>query len=258
MTTGKKTEHLFSKISHPELEMADDLLAYEFQKTTERTNLSTKNITDSRCKELLKTPLWPEGIASPLETSSVELFSELNSGKHRLWSFWEDWYHRILKGSFTDWDLATEVAKIPDDVWDKGAEAVANEIRGIERRLKTAVGPQLKKIKNNKWDREGDEAIAAEPFSFAVSQVELALSSALGAQMNNGMTETSPETILIRGACGQYREQHSVVATSFWNACMSLSRNIGDLYPDSAALIVLKNTLYTSVEEMCEWFFDGD
>ena len=197
-------------------------------------------------------PLW-QGVEVP---SSIALnhqdFLDLLDQNRATWGFWRDWYLAMWEGRFTDWNLAIEVSKIPDDVWEEGAEAVAIEIRAIERRLKTAVGPQLRKTQNNKWDREDDETIAQEPFAFAVAQVEVALASALGTQMNNGLTETSPETLLIRGACGQYREQHSVVATSFWNACMSLQRNIGDLYPDSAALIVLKNTLYTSVEEMCE------
>ena len=33
---------------------------------------------------------------------------------------------------FTDWNLAIEVAKIPNDVWEEGAEAVADAIHEIK------------------------------------------------------------------------------------------------------------------------------
>ena len=37
----------------------------------------------------------------------------------------------MWEGRFTDWDLAVEVAEIPNDVWEAGAEAVAAEIERI-------------------------------------------------------------------------------------------------------------------------------
>jgi outer membrane murein-binding lipoprotein Lpp len=48
------------------------------------------------------------------------------------WRFWHDWYLAMWEGRFTDWDLAVEVAKIPEGVWEEGAEAVADAIREIE------------------------------------------------------------------------------------------------------------------------------
>jgi hypothetical protein len=54
------------------------------------------------------------------------------------WGFWHDWYLAMWEGRFTDWDLAIEVAKIPDDVWEQGAEAVAAAIREIKARLGVA------------------------------------------------------------------------------------------------------------------------
>ena len=78
------------------------------------------------------------------------------------------------------------------------------------------------------------------------------LAAALSADKGNGLKEDSAETFMIRTALDQHRGQASIIASSFWNACMSLNRQIGEIYPEDSALIALKNTLYTSVEEICE------
>lgn len=73
-------------------------------------------------------PLW-QGVEVP---SSIALnhqdFLDLLDQNRATWGFWHDWYLAMWEGRFTDWDLAIEVAKIPDDVWEQGAEAVASEI----------------------------------------------------------------------------------------------------------------------------------
>ena len=40
----------------------------------------------------------------------------------------------MWEGRFTDWDLAHEVAKIDNSIWEVGAEAVATEIAKIKAR----------------------------------------------------------------------------------------------------------------------------
>jgi hypothetical protein len=50
------------------------------------------------------------------------------------WDFWHDWYLAMWEGRFTDWDLAIEVAQIPDDVWKDGVQAVAVEIEKLRAR----------------------------------------------------------------------------------------------------------------------------
>jgi hypothetical protein len=168
------------------------------------------------------------------------------------WRFFHDWYLAMWDGMWRDWDLAIEVAKIANDVWNAGLEAVGAEIKRIEARLKTNIGPRLRKNPDNKWEIEPDVVIEQEPIEFAIAQVEVTLTAVLSGNANNGLTETSDETLLIRSACSLHRDNPSVVATSFWNACMSLQRNIGDIYPKDASLLALKNVLYTSVEELCE------
>jgi hypothetical protein len=195
-------------------------------------------------------PVW-RGIDVPpnLQDAHVDFVRFLSTDPK--WEFWHDWYLAMWDGTFDEWDLAYEVIKIEDAAWKAGAEAVASKICRIQTCLKTQVGPSLRKNDNSKWEIEPDVEIDQEPLSFAIAQVEVTLAAALTGNANNGLTDTSHETVLIRGACNSYREMPSVVATSFWNACMSLERNIGDVYPEDPALLVLKNVLYTSVEELC-------
>lgn len=51
---------------------------------------------------------------------------------------WEGW--------FTDWDLATEVAKIPDDVWEQGVGAVAERIETIKAERIAKALPQAEEL----------------------------------------------------------------------------------------------------------------
>ena len=206
---------------------------------------------NSRFVDLYHHKIWygadaPESIQSAHRTFLAYLAENPN------WQFFHDWYLAMWEGKWTDWDFATEVAKIADDVWDAGLEAVAAEIERIERRLKTQITPRLLRNSDGKWEIESDVEIAEEPIEFAIAQVEVTLVAALSGNANNGLIETSSETILIRSACSDYRDKPSVVAVSFWNACMSLQRNIGDVYPEDASLLALQNVLYTSVEELCD------
>jgi hypothetical protein len=85
---------------------------------------------------LMQRPIWgsvpvPEAVAS-----SHDDFVEF-LGSDPDWAFWRRWYAQMWDGAFRDWDLAIEVAKISDEVWEgKDALAkVAEAIRGIEARL---------------------------------------------------------------------------------------------------------------------------
>ena len=52
----------------------------------------------------------------------------------------------MWEGRFENWDLAFEVIKIGDDVWKKGAEAVADEIAWIEAELFFQNSPQVEDV----------------------------------------------------------------------------------------------------------------
>jgi hypothetical protein len=48
------------------------------------------------------------------------------------WTFWARWYAAAMAGDPLPWDLQEQIALIPNDIWDAGPEAVAEEIARIE------------------------------------------------------------------------------------------------------------------------------
>ena len=79
-------------------------------------------------------PLWEGADVPPvIQDAHQRLLDRLDQDR-ATWGFWHDWYLAMWEGTFRDWDLATEVAKIPEDVWERGAEAVAGAIKIIGRR----------------------------------------------------------------------------------------------------------------------------
>ena len=54
------------------------------------------------------------------------------------WRFFHDWYLAMWNGTFEDWDLAHEVARIDDAIWGQGLGKVAEAIKDIEKRRDAA------------------------------------------------------------------------------------------------------------------------
>ncbi|WP_299602170.1 hypothetical protein [uncultured Tateyamaria sp.] len=97
--------------------------------------------------ELLETPVWTDAELPPvLATNHMAFLSFLN--EHQDWAFWLSWYSQMWDGTFRDWDLATKVALIPNEVWE-GEDAVAKvaeAIREIEARLLIDRLPQVEEV----------------------------------------------------------------------------------------------------------------
>lgn len=77
-------------------------------------------------------PLWSGADVPPVIQDAHERFLDRLNQDRAIWGFWHDWYLAMWEGTFRDWDLATEVAKIPEDVWEEGPEEVALAIRNLE------------------------------------------------------------------------------------------------------------------------------
>lgn len=201
-------------------------------------------------------PLWPDNTAPGNVLESHRDFLSILNNKSGPWLWWRDWYLGIWNGTPTDWDFALEVAKLDWDapkgesVWDTGPGAVAERIEELRRLRATDLTPRLVQ-REGAWDVEV-ESVPDEPLEFAVGQVELALSSALKLCSPNLFNESSDEAVMISEALESYRNNHSLLAVRFYEACMSFNKRIGAEYPeDDAHLVGLQNALYTSVEEMC-------
>ncbi|MEP4197924.1 MAG: hypothetical protein ABJL99_20045 [Aliishimia sp.] len=153
------------------------------------------------------------------------------------WRFWRDWYEAILKDEPLDWALSFRIAtELTVDDWEKGgddwlisARHVARRIAHIRIEFATSIGPEMVLQNDGLYGFAKDADIGVEPLAYASSSVKSALDAALIGGSANGLSETSSETVLIRSALNEYQDSPSMVATNFWNACMSLNKNIGDI-----------------------------
>jgi len=196
--------------------------------------------------------LWPaepmpEGLDAPL--ARLTAFWEAEPAT---WGFWRDWYQGMLDGRPMDWALQTRIALIPDEDWQKGPAHVAGIIRTLRVNRQTEVAPPLVRDEDAGVFRVASEnEVSDGTLSFARDRIALALENAL-ARGANGLTEEAYETITIRTALERHPDNASILATSFYDACLSLQKNIGDSYPEDTSLINLKNALYATSEEICE------
>lgn len=95
--------------------------------------------------ELLKARLWgrtepPVSIQANHE-SCIQTFSS-----DPAWAFWLRFYNGVWQGTFSSWDLALQVALIPDGFWNDDDDGpalakVAREIERIEEELRQAQPP---------------------------------------------------------------------------------------------------------------------
>ncbi len=83
--------------------------------------------------DCLSLPLWPDG--NPLEDSWKKVRADW-SWASSPYSFWLRWYHGLLTGTPMMPDLLYRIGLIPNDIWDAGAEAVAEEIARIEEQFR--------------------------------------------------------------------------------------------------------------------------
>ena len=80
-------------------------------------------------EQLLLTPLWH----GETEPQWAQLGNNLLDTP--AFAFWREWYQGFVDGSPMDWDLQYQVALIPDEDWEKGAEHIARLIEEIRARL---------------------------------------------------------------------------------------------------------------------------
>ncbi|WP_299415695.1 hypothetical protein [uncultured Sulfitobacter sp.] len=205
------------------------------------------------------TPLWADELSVP---NKPEYWSLNNQPKDlaiinyfreqpAIWQFWEDWYSGYLTGNPMDSRQLEAVAKIPDNVWDKGADAVAVEIKRIEARFRTAIAtPLIRGSEDSSFRLDFEAALPAETLDFIKERVGGALASALEAGGNNGFDETCYEAIAIEKALAS--KNPSAVAGLLADASFSFQSSIGTQYPQDGGLIALRASAFVGSEEICD------
>ena len=133
------------------------------------------------------------------------------------------------------------------------AEEVANRISWAEAAHRTAVAPPLVRDEASGLFRIGPDIVAPpETLEYVRSRVQLALHSAIHSSSSNGFTSEAYEAVVITLTLDRHPNDPSILATSFFDACLALQANVGSRYPEEPALLNLKNALYAAAEELCE------
>jgi len=121
-------------------------------------------------------------------------FNVLRSGGP--WTFWAEWYDRAMAGDPLPWDLQEQIALIPDEIWEAGPEAVAEEIKRIQLEYVARALPQASGIR---FDEEAavfrkvvPEVARPQLLGATLAQVEGALEDVL-ADPSNGLHVRSRE-----------------------------------------------------------------
>lgn len=97
---------------------------------------------------LLEQPLWSKAPPDVV----TRLRDELNDWLSRApgFAFWSRWYAAMEAGQPMDWDLQTEIALIPNEIWKAGPEVVAAEIARIQFKYRTNVSPPTGSRRNRR------------------------------------------------------------------------------------------------------------
>lgn len=98
-------------------------------------------------------PLWRLRLENNAASRVLSLVT-FYSARPSVWDFWKRWYNGLLDGQPLDWDLQREVALIPDDDWDKGAEHIARLIAEIEARF--ALKARIRELEDELARASGD------------------------------------------------------------------------------------------------------
>lgn len=193
------------------------------------------------------TPIWPAGtIPQSIQERHESLLAFFN--EHRsTWGFWQDWYLAMWEGRWTNWDLAHDVAKIPDDVWEEGAEAVAIQIEKIRAAQLRDRLPQAEVVA---FDAE-TLTFSARPIAMqkpdligaTLQQVEDSLEDVL-ASPSNGLSNTSREVRVIERTLRKYGNNPQQIEMGFVSAHAGLTRQlIVEELPASEENLALRSAL---------------
>ncbi len=159
------------------------------------------------------------------------------------WTFWRRWYLSMWDGTWTDWDLAHEVAKIENDVWE-GEDAlakVAARIREIEANLLQARAPQAEQVlfdqTTQKFTVEPIDVAKPDLLGATLIQLEDALEDVL-ASASNGLQETAREVRVVRRVIEKHGNNPQQIEMGCVSAHAGLTRQIaaGELPPSEENL----------------------
>lgn len=210
-------------------------------------------------RDMRSAPLWRTRSEVPEALSAKRDLFHTFIAHDDDWSFWRHWYSQMWDGTFRNWDLAIEVAKIPDEVWE-GEDAlakVAAEIREIGARRNA----EKARINETLVLNETSQRYIARPIETSnsdrlqrhLSRVEDALDDILALGGGNGLTANTVEYRVIKRLVQKYPDDPERVAFDLTDVNKSISRQItvGE-YADDEPLKLLQAASTACIAFVCE------
>lgn len=185
-------------------------------------------------------------VVSEQRTGREDILEDLGA-----FAFWRRWYEGFVAGAPLDWDLQRRVALIPHEVWDAGADAVAEAIAEIEAKWLAEKAPLAETVEINPETglfRAVPVPVQNLPLiSTLVSRVRDALEDAV--QGHNGLNDRSGVVRLLSRTCTRYGNDPQRVEMDFTDAAISLNRQMYDSFdlPESEDNLLLLNAVEEGV-----------
>lgn len=213
---------------------------------------SSKDSQNLRISDFAE-PVWLDIPVPPQIAANHRNFIEFLTANRNTWGFWHDWYLAMWEGRFTDWDLAIEVAKIPDDVWERGAEAVAAEIAEISDKHLSEKLPQAEVIFETESGEYDVKTAIADPSKLTksvLSRAGFAYNMALESNACDLNTMSMPAKLL-RHVFENCKDDPNAIEQFFRQASDIIKRKIEEgQYGLDDELEVLTRTLDESALQM--------
>gem|GEM_PF-4689872 len=210
-------------------------------------DIADHQLTDS------SSPLWHYESSKDDGPRNHHIFLSRLDADRSTWGFWHDWYLAMWEGRFTDWDLAIEVAKIPNDVWEQGAEAVALEIAKLKDKHLSEKLPQIEIIFETETGEYDVRASVADPSTLVESvlaRVSFAFQTALESNACDLNAMSLPAKIL-RQVFENCRDDPNAIEQFFRQASEMIKRKIAEgQFADDDELELLTATLDESALQM--------
>ncbi len=177
----------------------------------------------------------PDALHEVIATASDGMVDVLASGG--AWRFWAKWYAGAMAGEPLPWGLQKAVALIPEEIWDAGPEAVAEEIARVEDEFWAQALPQaetLVVVADGRFDVRPDPTPDDQRTEKMLGQVEFALDLAL--RTNSGFNEMCVAFKYLRYTLDDCRDDPNAMEQHFRQARDILRRKLreGEYDPDDA------------------------
>lgn len=191
--------------------------------------ITTLGETDNLTLKLYSEPVWNNvTVPKKIAANHIALLNWLK--QEPKWQFWHEWYLAMWEGKFQNWGLAFELIKIPDEIWERGAEAVATEIERIQAKHFTIQHPLAETIQlnpeTNRFYTTPTPVRNAPLIGALLSRVQDSIEDAtLG---KNGLNEQSREVRVLNRTLSRYSNDPQRVEMDFTSVAVGLRRQIYD------------------------------